>query len=208
MEKLQGHHRVYFTYKDSWEQAAAFEREFTEVLCLKMDLIYPRSLMKAVNWAKPQILINNAAIAQDKPFEDITGGDWDDMIACNLTAPFILSQQAVKYMKGWGRIINIASIGGQWGGVNQVHYSVAKAGLICLTKSLARAYVKKGITVNAVSPGAVDTDMGRKTKHNGIPMGRMATPEEVASAVVYLVSKEAGYITGQTINVNGGMLFS
>jgi len=85
---------------------------------------------------------------------------------------------------------------------------VAKAGLLNLTKSMARAYVKDGITVNAISPGAVNTDMGRKTKHNGIPMGRMATPEEVASAVVYLISEEAGYITGHTINVNGGMLFS
>jgi len=198
---------VYFTYKDSQGKAMEIKREFPATHYRKMDLVYRRDLMAAVNWAKPQVLINNAAIAQEKSLEDISYSDWDTMLDCNLTAPFLMSRQAAQYMKGWGRIINIASIGGQWGGVNQVHYSVAKAGLICLTKSLAKAYVKDGITVNAVSPGAVDTDMGRKNKHNGIPMGRMATPEEVASAVVYLISEEAGYITGQTINVNGGMLF-
>jgi len=200
-------HQVYFTYKDSLGRAMEIKREFPNTHYMKMDLLQKRDLMSAVNWAKPQILINNAAIAQEKTLEDISTSEWNAMLDCNLTAPFLMSRQAANYMKGWGRIINIASIGGQWGGVNQVHYSVAKAGIIGLTKCLARAYVKDGITVNAISPGAVDTDMGRKNKHNGIPMGRMATPEEVASAVVYLVSEEAGYITGQTINVNGGQYF-
>jgi len=201
-------HEVYFTYKDSQGKAMEIKREFPDVHYRKMDLARREDLNATVNWAKPQVLINNAAIAQEKPFEDISMHEWDMMLGCNLTAPAFMSRQAANYMKGWGRIINIASIGGQWGGMRQVHYSAAKAGLLNLTKSMARAYMKDGITVNAISPGAVDTDMGRKTKHNGIPMGRMATPEEVASAVVYLISEEAGYITGQTINVNGGMLFS
>ena len=204
---MEGFYQVYFTYKDSQGKAMELKREFPEVHYRKMDLARREDLNATVNWAKPQILINNAAIANERPVEDITNAEWNTMLDCNLTAPFIMSRQAANYMKGWGRIINIASIGGQWGGTNQVHYSVAKAGLICLTKSLAKAYIKKGITVNAVSPGVVDTDMGRKTNHAEVPMGRMATPEEVASAVVYLVSKEAGYITGQTINVNGGQYF-
>ena len=117
--------------------------------------------------------------------------------------------------KGWGRIINISSIGGQWGGFNQVHYAAAKAGLISLTMSLARIYSKYGITSNAVAPGLVATDMssaeletdaGREKVRN-IPMGRIATVEEVAWVVVFLAGEDSSYITGQTINVNGGMYF-
>ena len=117
--------------------------------------------------------------------------------------------------QGWGRIINIASIGGQWGGFNQVHYAAAKAGLISLTRSMAKIYSKYGITTNAVSPGLVGTDMVQRElnteagqeKVRNIPVRRIATPEEVTNVVVFLASEGASYITGQTINVNGGMYF-
>ena len=163
------------------------------------------------------ILVNNAAIAQEKPFSTITDSDWDRMLAVNLRGPFSLSQEVLPTMisKKWGRIINIVSIGGQWGGYNQVHYAAAKAGLINLTQSLAKIYSAEGITTNAVSPGLVQTDMstaelesdsGTQKVHN-IPVGRVASANEVADVVTFLASDEASYITGQTINVNGGMYF-
>lgn len=163
------------------------------------------------------ILVNNAAIAQEKPFDSITDADWDDMLAVNLRGPFICCQEVLTDMlkKRWGRIINITSIGGQWGGVNQVHYAAAKAGLINLTRSLARIYSQQGITTNAVAPGLVHSDMSARElnseagqeKVRTIPIGRVATVEEIAQVVVFLASDEASYITGQTINVNGGMYF-
>jgi len=163
------------------------------------------------------ILVNNAAISQEKPFDTITDEDWDHMLAVNLRGPFAFSQEVLLGMikNRWGRIVNIASIGGQWGGHNQVHYAAAKAGLINFTRSIAKIYSKHGITCNAVSPGLVQTDMSSheletevgKEKVKNIPVGRIGTVEEVASAVLYLCSDEASYITGQTINVNGGMYF-
>jgi len=163
------------------------------------------------------ILVNNAAIAQEKPFDTITDVDWDNMLSVNLRGPFICCQEVLPDMlkRGWGRIINITSIGGQWGGFNQVHYAAAKAGLISLTRSLARIYSKQKITANAVAPGLVLTDMSAREvdseagqeKVRNIPIGRMATVEEVAQVVVFLASEAASYITGQTINVNGGMYF-
>lgn len=163
------------------------------------------------------ILVNNAAIAQEKPFDTITDDDWDNMMAVNLRGPFICCQEVLSGMvqQRWGRIINISSIGGQWGGFNQVHYAVAKAGLINLTRSLARIYSNQGITINNVAPGLVKTDMSAaelqtpagQEKLHAIPIGRIATPEEIANVVVFLASEESSYITGQTINVNGGMYF-
>lgn len=163
------------------------------------------------------ILVNNAAVAQEQPFNTITDSDWNYMMSVNLQGPFICCQEVLSDMldQGWGRIINISSIGGQWGGYNQVHYAAAKAGLISLTRSLARIYSKAGITSNAVAPALVGTDMALnelnteagKEKVRNIPIGRIATVEEVADAVVFLASNSASYITGQTINVNGGMYF-
>jgi len=163
------------------------------------------------------VLVNNAALAQEKPFEEITDSDWDHMMAVNLRGPFICCQEALPDMvnQAWGRIINISSIGGQWGGCNQVHYAAAKSGLISLTRSLARVYSDKGITTNAVAPGLVETEMSRaelgtpsgQQKVAQIPAARIATSDEIAYAVAFLASDEAAYITGQTLNLNGGMLF-
>jgi acetoacetyl-CoA reductase/3-oxoacyl-[acyl-carrier protein] reductase len=164
------------------------------------------------------ILVNNAALVQERPFETLTDGDWDRMLAVNLRGAFILAQETLPAMarRKWGRIVNITSIGGQWGGMRQVHYAAAKAGLINLTHSLARLYSPLGITANAVAPGLVATDMIRKElksksgkqKAAQIPVGRIAEPEEIAAGVVYLVSDGAAYVTGQTLNINGGMLMS
>jgi acetoacetyl-CoA reductase/3-oxoacyl-[acyl-carrier protein] reductase len=116
---------------------------------------------------------------------------------------------------GWGRIINISSIGGQWGGFNQVHYAAAKAGLINLTRSLAKIYSSSGVTANVIAPGLVETEMSAqeldseagREKVRGIPAGRIGSAEEVAQAVVFLASDGAAYITGQSVNLNGGMYF-
>lgn len=163
------------------------------------------------------ILINNAAIAQEKPFETISNQDWEVMLKVNLQGPFMVTQELLPGMitQGFGRIINITSIGGQWGGFNQVHYAASKAALINFTQSIAKIYSKHGVTSNAVAIGLAKTDMSRpeleseegKKKVANIPIGRPATIEEVAQVVVFLANKDANYITGQTINVNGGMYF-
>jgi NAD(P)-dependent dehydrogenase (short-subunit alcohol dehydrogenase family) len=137
------------------------------------------------------------------------------VLASNLRGPFACCQEVLPDMleRGWGRIINISSVGGQWGGTNQVHYACAKAGLNNLTRSLAKLYSARGVTTNTVSPGLVATGMiatelqteaGREKVRN-IPIGRIATPDEVAHVVAFLASDEASYITGQTVGVNGGM---
>ncbi|HET7086087.1 MAG TPA: 3-oxoacyl-ACP reductase FabG [Rhizomicrobium sp.] len=164
------------------------------------------------------ILVNNAALAQEKPFETLTDADWDRMLAVNLRGAFIVAQECLPGMaaRKWGRIINITSIGGQWGGMRQVHYAAAKAGLINFTHSLARLYSAQGITANAVAPGLVATPMiqkelnskAGKQKVAQIPSGRIAAPEEIAAGIAYLASDAAAYVTGQTLNINGGMLMS
>ena len=169
------------------------------------------------NFGPIDILVNNAAIAQEIPFLEISDQDWDQMLGSNLRGPFICIQEVLPHMlkNQWGRVVNIVSIGGQWGGVNQIHYASSKAGLIGLTKSLAKTFSKHGVTFNAVSPGLIETDMTinelnsqrGKQKIDLIPVGRVGLAEEVASAVAFLVVPGSEYITGQTINVNGGMYF-
>ncbi len=164
-----------------------------------------------------EILVNNAAKAQEKPFEQITDEDWCNMMAVNLQGPFVCTQEVIPGMieRGWGRIINISSVGGQWGGFNQVHYAASKAGLINLTRSLAKIYGPSGINSNAVAVGLVETDMSEselaseagRRKVAAIPVGRVGKADEVASVVAFLASDEAGYVNGQTVNVNGGLYF-
>ncbi len=217
---------VALTYRINKEKALSvvdkIESTGNKAICLRLDQKSRDNIRKMIEevhkkFDKINILVNNAAIAQEKPFETITDKDWDNMLEINLRGPFILCQEIMPDMiaQRWGRIINISSIGGQWGGFNQVHYAAAKAGLINLTKSLARIYSGKGITTNAISPGLVGTEMSSKElntksgkeKFKNIPIGRIATPEEIANIVVFLASEKASYITGQTINANGGMYF-
>jgi NAD(P)-dependent dehydrogenase (short-subunit alcohol dehydrogenase family) len=191
---------------------------------VKIDIVSRASVKRAVAACEKHfgraidIVVNNAALAQEKPFETITDADWDRMLAVNLRGAFIVAQETLPAMQArkWGRIVNITSIGGQWGGMRQVHYAAAKAGLINLTHSLARLYSAHGITANAVSPGLVATDMIRKElksktgrqKAAQIPAARIAEPAEIAAGIVYLASDAAAYVTGQTLNINGGMLMS
>ncbi len=160
------------------------------------------------------ILVNNAAMAERRRFEDIGPDDLERMLAVNFKGPFFLCQGVLPGMveAGWGRIVNIASIGGQSGGTIQPHYAAAKAALINLTHSLAKSYAGRGVTVNAVSPGAIRTEMltdalkaDLEDLASSIPAGRTGTPQEVAAAVRFLCSDDASYVTDQVLDVNGGI---
>lgn len=160
------------------------------------------------------ILVNNAAIRPESPFTELSLEDWREVIGIILDGAFLCSQAAVPQMleAGWGRIVNIAGRTGQSGAPHRAHVVAGKAGLMGLTKALALEYAADGITVNAVSPGSMNTPrVGRSAgdpHHRStlqIPLGRLGTPEEIATLVRYLVSDQAGYITGQTIGVNGGL---
>ena len=162
----------------------------------------------------PHILVNNAAITRDNLLLRMKPEDWDAVLNTNLTSVFRLSKACLRRMmkERRGRIINITSIVGVTGNPGQANYSAAKAGLLGFTKSLAREVASRGITVNAVAPGFIDTDMTRALNEEQraalqgqIPLGRLGSAEDVAAAVVFLASPSAGYITGETLHVNGGM---
>jgi 3-oxoacyl-[acyl-carrier protein] reductase len=162
----------------------------------------------------PTILVNNAAITRDTLLLRMKPEDWDAVIATNLTAVFRLCKACVRQMmkERRGRIVNLTSVVGLTGNPGQANYAAAKAGLLGFTKSLARELASRGITVNAVSPGFIDTDMTRALSEEQraallaqIPLGRLGTAQEVAEAVLFLASPRAAYITGETLHVNGGM---
>jgi len=157
------------------------------------------------------ILVNNAGIVSAKPLPEISETDWDEMLAVNLKSAFLVIQRVLPGMRArrWGRIINLSSVAAQTGGVTGPHYAASKAGLLGLTHSYARQLVKEGITVNAIAPALIETEMvtgNLNVTPMMIPVGRFGTPDEVA-AVVVLLARD-GYITGQTINVNGGWYMS
>ncbi len=160
------------------------------------------------------ILVNNAGITRDAVFKRMTEQDWMAVINTNLNSVFNVTRQVIDGMseRGWGRIINISSVNALKGQFGQTNYSAAKAGMAGFAKALAQEVVKKGVTVNTVSPGYVETDMVKAIRQEirdqivaSIPMGRLARPEEIAAVVGFLASDEAGYITGANISVNGGM---
>ena len=157
------------------------------------------------------ILVNNAGIVSAKPLPEISETDWDEMLAVNLKSAFLVIQRVLPGMRArrWGRIINLSSVAAQTGGATAPHYAASKAGLLGLTHSYARQLVKEGITVNAIAPALIETEMvtgNLNATTMMIPVGRFGTPDEVA-AVVVLLARD-GYITGQTINVNGGWYMS
>ena len=162
----------------------------------------------------PTILVNNAAVTRDSLLLRMKPEDWEAVITTNLTGVFRLSKACVRRMmkERRGRIVNLTSVVGVTGNAGQANYAAAKAGLLGFTKSLARELASRGITVNAVAPGFIDTDMTRALNEaqraalvGQIPIGRLGTPADVAGAVLFLVSPQATYITGETLHVNGGM---
>jgi 3-oxoacyl-[acyl-carrier protein] reductase len=161
------------------------------------------------------ILVNNAGITKDNLFIRMKKEEWEDVIKVNFTSIFYITQPIVKQMikKRWGRVINISSVVGIMGNVGQTNYSATKAAIIGFTKSLAKEVGSRNITVNAVAPGFIDTPMTqslpddiKEAYRKQIPLGRFGLPEDIANAVLFLASEEASYITGEVINVNGGML--
>jgi len=157
------------------------------------------------------ILVNNAAITRPQPLDEITEKDWDELLDTNLKSVFLVTQQVLPGMRvrHWGRIINLSSVAAQTGGVVGPHYAASKAGILGLSHSYATLLAKEGITVNAIAPALIATEMvavNPKARADLIPVGRFGAVEEVAEIAVMLARN--GYITGQTINVNGGWYFS
>jgi len=184
-----------------------------------LDLGAPDSIRAALTTTAKEfghvdILVNNAGITRDGLAIRMKQEDWETVLATNLTGAFVASQHVLLGMmrERWGRIINITSVVGQAGNAGQANYVASKAGLIGLTKSLAQEMASRNITVNAVAPGFIDTDMTQGLAQDlkdkvlaAIPLKRLGRPEDVAAAVRFLASEEAGYITGHVLNVNGGM---
>jgi 3-oxoacyl-[acyl-carrier protein] reductase len=190
-------------------QAAAFALDVASEDSIKAGA-------KAVleKFGKIEILVNNAGITRDDLAMKMKRADWDDVLATNLTGAFVLTQALMRPMmkNRWGRIINITSVVGRTGQTGQVNYAASKAGMIGMTRSLARELASRGITVNAVAPGYIETAMThvlseelRNSMLASIPLGRAGSDQDIAAAVAFLASDAAGYITGHVLDVNGGM---
>ena len=197
------------------------------VLCLSTDLSHLQGVqevvVRATQWGRLAAWINNAGRVFTHTYLDVTEEEWDAILTLDLKTVFFAMQFAAKQMQAGGRIVNISSIAGRSGRPDQAPYAAAKSGVISLTRSAALAFASKGINVNAVCPGVVDTPITRRIHEirggalgitpeeslarmiHRIPLGRIETPEDVAGAVSFLCSSDAAYITGQTLNVCGGM---
>jgi 3-oxoacyl-[acyl-carrier protein] reductase len=190
-----------------------------EAVVVEIDLASAESIKAAFaeavkDFGRIDILVNNAAVTKDGLALRMKKDDWDVVLATNLTGAFVAIQQVLQGMmkERWGRIINLSSVVGESGNPGQANYVASKAGLIGLTKSLAQEMASRNITVNAVAPGFIDTDMTaglsqelRENLIGHIPLKRLGRVEDVAAAVRFLASEEAGYITGHVLDVNGGM---
>lgn len=213
-------YNVAVNYLSSEKKARELESKYENITVFRADVSIKSQVDAMVaeiknKFGSVDILINNAGIAQSKLFTDITEDDFDRMVAVHLKGAFNCSKAVLYDMidKKQGRIINISSIWGVAGASCEVHYSMAKAGIIGFTKALAKEVAPSGITVNAIAPGVIDTDMISgftddeiKEIVNEIPLGRIGTPEEIAQSVLFLASKNANYITGQVLSPNGGIV--
>jgi 3-oxoacyl-[acyl-carrier protein] reductase len=201
------------------EVAAEIRSGGGEAFVVPLDLSAQHSIKEGIakvakEFGRIDILVNNAGVTKDGLALRMKADDWNSVLQTNLTGAFFCIQQVISPMmrERWGRIVNISSVVGEAGNAGQANYVASKAGLIGLTKSLAQELGSRNITVNAVAPGFIETDMTAGLKDDlkakitaGIPLGRIGKPEEVAVAVRFLCSEEAGYITGNVIDVNGGM---
>ncbi|WP_153147216.1 acetoacetyl-CoA reductase [Dechloromonas sp. H13] len=209
-----------FDNKDEWlkEQAAA---GFNDFVCVAGDVSSLEDCQKMVAEAEAaagpvDILVNNAGITRDRMFAKMEKDQWDAVISTNLSSLFNMTKQVSAKMaeRGWGRIINIASVNGVKGQAGQTNYSAAKAGVIGFSKALAAELAAKGVTVNVIAPGYIATKMVMAIKPevlqtivDGVPMKRLGKPEEMGAACVYLASENAGFMTGATLNINGGLYY-
>ena len=202
------------------ETLSLIKEQGGEAVAMQCDVADDAAVSDMINAVKEQfgsvdILVNNAGITRDGLLMRMKEGDWQAVLDTNLTGVFHCTKAVTKLMmkQRSGAIINITSVVGQTGNAGQANYAAAKAGMIGFTKSVAKELASRGIRVNAVAPGCIDTDMTavlsdavKEDMLKSIPLGRVAQPEEVAKAVVFLASDNASYITGQTLNVDGGMV--
>ena len=208
-------------YKSAQSTANDIQNQGFVASAVKMDVSRGEEVKRVFEdilskYARVDILINNAGICSLTPFEEISEEEWDKVISVNLKGTFLCSQKVTRAMisQRGGKIVNIASLAGKVGGiVVGAHYSAAKAGIICLTKSLAKRMAPYGVNVNAVAPGPIKTEMTeawpeeQKEKfRRSIPLGHFGNPQDVAETVLFLVSDRARFITGEIIDVNGGIL--
>jgi len=205
-------------YSGNTEAAEATARELG-VMVVKGNVGSFEDCERAVREVEAQlgpidVLVNNAGITRDGFFHKMSADQWSDVIRVNMDSVFNMTRQVINGMRdrGFGRIVNISSINGQKGQIGQTNYSASKAGMIGFSKSLAQEVGSRGITVNCIAPGFIASpmtdvlnDQQREAILSKIPAGRLGAGDEIASAAVYLASDEAGYVTGQTLHVNGGM---
>ncbi len=214
---------VVFSYAQSKEQAQALETTLrgkgVRAQGWQANVASPEEVQamatQAIQAFGPiSILVNNAGITRDRSFLKLTRAMWDEVLRVNLDGLFNVTQAVLPKMleTGWGRVINVSSIIGQTGNFGQANYAATKGAAISFTMSLAREVAKKGVTVNAVAPGFIETDMLKDVPAAALdqvramtPMGRLGKPEEIADAIVFLASPRASFITGQVLAVNGGM---
>ncbi|MBI4689626.1 MAG: 3-oxoacyl-[acyl-carrier-protein] reductase [Nitrospirae bacterium] len=201
------------------DTSVEIERLGVKAMPVKLDVSRSDEVAKifehiSKEFGKIDILINNAGVTRDSLIMRMKEEDWDTVISVNLKSVFLCSKEAIKIMvkQKYGRIINIASVVAFMGNPGQANYSASKAGIVGLTKTIAKEYASRGITANAVAPGFITTAMTDALPENvkdemkkAIPSGKFGMPEDVANAVVFLASERAGYITGQVLHVNGGM---
>lgn len=209
--------------RDNAAEAEALAAELRQLgrtaVCFEADVTDAAAVQTMVTAAREafgglDILVNNAGITRDRTLRKLSAEDWQAVLNVNLTGAFNCTRAALEPMleAGYGRIISLASVVGLMGNFGQANYAASKAGLIGFSKSLAREVARKGITVNCLAPGFIDTEMTQAIPQDvipqilaQIPMGTMGTAEDVANAALFLASEEAGYITGQVLSVNGGM---
>lgn len=211
-------YQVIANYAGNEEAAEQFRKE-TKIAAYKWDVSVYEECQEAVKriekeMGKPvEVLINNAGITRDGAIHKMSPENWNSVIETNLNSCYNMVRSVIDGMRErkFGRIVNISSINGQLGQFGQTNYSAAKAGIFGFSKALARETASRGITVNAVAPGYIGTDMVRAVPEDilkkiieGIPVGRLGEPKEIARAVCFLVADEAGFITGETLSVNGG----
>jgi acetoacetyl-CoA reductase len=211
-------YNVAATYAGNEEAAQRFKSE-TGILVFKFDVADFNACAEGVKAIEAElggpvdVLVNNAGITRDATMHRMRAEQWNDVVRTNLDSCFNMARAVIEGMRGrgFGRIVNISSINGQAGQIGQTNYAAAKAGILGFTKALAQEGASRGVTVNAVAPGYVETEMVRAVPANvleqivaRIPVGRLGQPEEIARAVLFLVADESGFITGSTLSINGG----